>query len=83
MDDQLRDDLRSTAEAARAAAEELARVEARKAALDPADPEALTLAARAKELADSLREDTRVELLLVELAQDAGREDVPASGERG
>jgi DNA-binding NarL/FixJ family response regulator len=70
MKDELRADLRSTVEAAFLAVNELARIEQRMAVLDPADHGALPLAVQAEELAETLRDVTRIARHLVEVARE-------------
>jgi hypothetical protein len=65
MPDDLESDIQATAEDVAADTETLQAIEAEKAALDTADPRALELAARAKELARSIASKTAVEHQLV------------------
>jgi hypothetical protein len=57
----LRDDFRSTAENISEDAKELEAIEREKAELDPADPEARNLSAKAEDLAEELHRKTLVQ----------------------
>jgi hypothetical protein len=65
---ELDDDFKATAENIRQDAREIAKIEEVKAKLDPADPEARTLSARAEELAEELHHKTLAERDLTDTA---------------
>lgn len=65
MPDDLESDIQATAEDIAADADVLQEIEAEKAGIDPADPRALELAARAKDLAHDIATKTVVEHELV------------------
>lgn len=65
MPDDLENDIQATAEDIAADADVLQEIEAEKAGIDPADPRALELAARAVELARGIATKTSVEHELV------------------
>jgi hypothetical protein len=67
----LRDDFRSTVENISQDAKELAAIEREKADLDPADPEAQRLSARAEDLAEELHRKTLVQRDLADTAADS------------
>lgn len=61
-----RDDLRATVEVVEAGAERLAAIEARKGALDPANPQVAELSREAERLAEQLHHHSRVQRSLAE-----------------
>jgi capsule polysaccharide export protein KpsE/RkpR len=65
---ELEDDFKATVENIAQDARELAKIEQSKAELDPADPEARTLSARAEALAEQLHHKTLAEQDLTETA---------------
>jgi hypothetical protein len=65
MPDDLESDIQATAEDIAADADDLQTVEAEKAEMDPTDPRALELAARAVELARGIAKKTALEHELV------------------
>lgn len=65
MPDELESDIQATAEDIAADADALQAIETQKSEIDPADPRALELAARAKELAHDIAIKTVVEHELV------------------
>ena len=67
----LHEDFQATVENIAQDAREIERIEAAKAKLDPADPEARSLSARAEELADQLHHKTLAELDLTETAAES------------
>jgi hypothetical protein len=69
---ELRDDFRSTTEDIADDAGRLQAIEEEKGALDPADPHAATLSARAEELAEELHRKTLAERDLADTAAEAG-----------
>lgn len=70
MPDELENDIQATAEDIAADADVLQAIEAQKAEIDPSDPRALELAARAVELARGIATKTAIEHeLVVEVAQ--------------
>jgi hypothetical protein len=75
MPDDLESDIQATAEDITADADVLQTIEAEKAEIDPTDPRALELAARAVELARGIATKTVVEHeLVVEAAQETTAE---------
>lgn len=66
----LPDDLRSTAEAVRADADEIERLEAEKATLDPDDPRVSALSGRIERLANRLRAKASTERELSEQIEE-------------
>ena len=74
MPDDLETDIQATAEDIAADADALQEIEAEKAKVDPADPRALELASRAKELAHDIATKTVVEH---ELVIEAGQGPAP------
>ena len=74
MPDDLETDIQATAEDIAADADVLQEIEAEKAKVDPADPRALELASRAKELAHDIATKTVVEH---ELVIEAGQGPAP------
>lgn len=66
----LEDDFQATVADIAHDARELERIEERKSKLDPADPEARSLSARAEEVAEGLHHKTVVERDLVETASE-------------
>ena len=74
MPDDLESDIQATAEDIAADADVLQAIETEKAEIDPADPRALELATRAKELAHDIATKTVVEH---ELVIEAGQGPAP------
>ena len=66
----LREDFKATVENIAQDAKELERIEEEKARLDPADPRASSLSARAEEIAEALHHKTLVQRDLAETASD-------------
>jgi hypothetical protein len=67
---ELHEDFQATVESIAQDAREIERIEATKAKLDPADPEARTLAALAEELAEQLHHKTLAQQDLTETAAE-------------
>jgi len=67
----IRDDFRSTVENVAQDAEEIKSIEDEKAELDPADPRARSLSAKAEELAEELHRKTLVQRDLAETADES------------
>jgi hypothetical protein len=66
----LQDDFQATVENIAVDATEIEKIEREKAKLDPADPRAASLSARAEEIAEELHHKTLVERDLTETASD-------------
>lgn len=67
----IRDDFRATVENVTQDAQELEAIEREKAELDPADPRAGSLSARAEDLAEELHRKTLVQRDLVDTAAES------------
>lgn len=67
----IRDDFKSTVENVAGDAEEIKSIEDEKAELDPADPRARSLSAKAEELAEELHRKTLVQRDLAQTADES------------